>query len=724
MPWTQPKKSFRENQLTPAGELSGSGHSMSKVTFKSESGETQVGYFKPCSEAEGYPPLLAKYSVAISQECRLALGSRSAEERLVFNEDGEITGTVSIAVPGFVPMLTAHPSTKIPSDESIRRLVCPTKQTLIDHNIGELLAMLWTMQQDDGHPNNISLFGIIDFDMFRYQYTSIIKGERAVCNTYFAPAADESACLRESELDSHLLEVRRTHWPTHLPKNVNVFKQFLNQAEFLKLGESETYKEQIYEALLKQLLSHQNSTLQERLYEYLGEEALGLDELEQDGQNPRKRQLTTLHPKRLFYRGVSQDTERLFVDHYMQLTSLEFKKLYTLVVSNTGFKRYLRTHPEAFTTIKRWFTYQNSQEVDKPFALSRLEQTYNKIWRDTLRQDVIIAVADLVAITKQIKGTINLERLPLKRFQVVDSPSTSPSGDNSPVLISLPTTSPTSKKANPKLLKVQAAINSLYEELNAKTERYFSDENCHHDIYSNADFVAECQELISETKPVIDNLKGQSALLLKMAKQKLVNLEHAIKAIDLNEHIKKRQQASSGQISSYRNSIPVREVQQPKKTMIDMEDHSSLSLAFVEWLKKQRRTRIDPIIVKIIRHYKITSPWDPRYYTRTGVADVEKWLKYKAESLSAVNLVADIFGRSSGWDDSSFKARVFQKLFPLMVDEYSVVPSIVEKYPVLATIKGAIRNVETPFEWGRNARMICSDLSSVLDAQTHVPSLT
>ncbi|WP_040916096.1 hypothetical protein, partial [Legionella tunisiensis] len=59
--------------------------------------------------------MLAKYSVAISVALRLALGDRAAEDRLVFDDEGKIVGSISINLSNFKPLLCSLET--IPSDQ-------------------------------------------------------------------------------------------------------------------------------------------------------------------------------------------------------------------------------------------------------------------------------------------------------------------------------------------------------------------------------------------------------------------------------------------------------------------------------------------------------------------------------------------------------------------------------------------------------------------------------
>lgn len=59
--------------------------------------------FKELEPQRHYPELLAKISVATSSFKRSFQGKRSAEERLVFDEDDHLIGTLSICVDNFKP---------------------------------------------------------------------------------------------------------------------------------------------------------------------------------------------------------------------------------------------------------------------------------------------------------------------------------------------------------------------------------------------------------------------------------------------------------------------------------------------------------------------------------------------------------------------------------------------------------------------------------------------
>src|SRR6185437_10525505 len=110
-------------------------HNVNIVTFIDKDGIKKRAYKKPCSP-DYYPPLLAKYVVAFSTIVRAALGEKASEDRLVYNDAGEIVATLSIEVPKFVPLLTYLNKYDDPKKEKIG---CPTKQMLIEENVAELL---------------------------------------------------------------------------------------------------------------------------------------------------------------------------------------------------------------------------------------------------------------------------------------------------------------------------------------------------------------------------------------------------------------------------------------------------------------------------------------------------------------------------------------------------------------------------------------------------------
>ncbi|CEG62367.1 hypothetical protein [Legionella micdadei] len=406
-----PLKALRISQLTKAEgqEITPSGHAVEGVQFTDIDGSVKKGFFKPL--AADYPDLLAKYSVAVSVAIRLALGDRAAEDRLVFDETGQkIVGTVSIALPGYKPLLSKG-SKSVPEDPQEKELVCPSKETLIKHNVAELLIAAWRYKCDDRHPDNFSLYGLIDWDMFLYHITRIMKGGRLI-DGFLKPIPKKGMSLKDHELNTFPNVQNRTHWPANeRPGNFNYYKHHLAAEAFKSLAGSTDFQEQMFEALLKELLTFDPEMLRVRLEEYLGDLTLDYSSLD----FAKKTECEQEYPS-IFN---SETDKKLFIDHMVAVFQKEFGEFRAAVIYYQGckdnghgtavssFANFLRNKPSAFKRIYEWAEMQNQKMAEQwkkaegkslntdsildayhvapegRYNLARMKKHYHKIWRDS-----------------------------------------------------------------------------------------------------------------------------------------------------------------------------------------------------------------------------------------------------------------------------------------------------------------------------------------------------
>lgn len=354
-----------------SSESQSSANKVSKVTFLDIDGQEKQAYFKPISE--NYPVLLAKFSVAASVLMRLSLGERAAEDRLVYDADGNICGTVSIALKNFKPFNFLLDG--LPYDEAEKEQVCPSTGTLIQHNIMELIFFSWFLGEDDLHPNNIGLSGRLDWDMLFYPITEIIKGPR----TFIGGSAEGKIELSEEDF-SNLPELantkRHTHWPTHpWPGNANYLKKFPNHDAFINLGKNDarfydsvndrwvSAQEQLYTAALKALLTWQPEVVKLRLQDALGDEPLNFTALPEN----KVKQLQDCFPE--FFNLESNSAS--FVECMIKIYQEFYDKLYYTVTNYTAdgknnygelrhaFYKFLLENPGAYNSIAEWVKEEN-----------------------------------------------------------------------------------------------------------------------------------------------------------------------------------------------------------------------------------------------------------------------------------------------------------------------------------------------------------------------------
>ncbi|WP_419419735.1 hypothetical protein ACNVED_00050 [Legionella sp. D16C41] len=456
-----PSKALRYGQLKfkSAGEaVPTSGHEVFKVEFVDAAGETKKGFYKPL--ASSYPRILAEYSVA-SSVFMGTLVDRVAEERLVLNDQDEVIGTISIAIPNFRPLQQWSDSTS--SNPQEKELICPSVESLLQNNFAELLVLMWIIGEDDGHPGNVSTLGLIDGDMRLYDITYIMKGGR-LSDSFLKAPPEQLMRLKRWHLDNFPISLPGTHSPARtIPANGNVIKVYKNYAEFQKLASNPSlriedgkisFQDQLFSALLKQLIGFDPEMLRSRLEHYFGDIKFNYSCLDEK----QRTALAKIHPN--FFQPVFEEQET-FVDHIMKVFNERYQQLYRAVVFYTGcpqnesntaviaFSDYLRNKPSAFSQIitqaeeknkkmeQAWscvypssenssnenidadFTHiKKSIDVDacvfKPtarFNLVKMEQRYHQVWRDSL----IFLIKDSLADAQQLTENLikELQRKPI-----------------------------------------------------------------------------------------------------------------------------------------------------------------------------------------------------------------------------------------------------------------------------------------------------------------------
>ncbi|STX27507.1 Uncharacterised protein [Legionella beliardensis] len=443
-----PSKALRYDDLIlkSAGEVvPTSGHEVFKVEFFDAAGEKKLGFYKPLSST--YPRILAEYSVATSVFMGTLL-DRVAEERLVLNEHDEVIGSVSIAIPNFKPLQQWTEPT--PADPHERERVCPSVETLLYDNFAELLLMLLLIGEDDGHPGNVSAMGLIDGDMRLYYVTHIMKGGRL--SDLLKDAPEILMRLRGSLFDNFPNSLPATHSPAHtIPSNGNVAKIYKNYAEFQKLAANPSlltkdgpvsFQDQLFHALLKQLIIFDPQLLRARLEHYFGDRKFDYSCLDEQ----QRAELKRVHPT--FFQPEFEQNET-FVDHIMKVFYDRYQQLYRAAVFYPGcpkndsgvavvaFNDYLRNKPSAVQQIIAQAEEKNSRmdkawkykkethsasnnssnnesfiHIEKPsieidkflfdpsarFDPVKIKQRYHQVWRDSL----IFLIKDSLSHAKRL----------------------------------------------------------------------------------------------------------------------------------------------------------------------------------------------------------------------------------------------------------------------------------------------------------------------------------
>lgn len=402
-----PKKALKKSQLvlqTAGSAVNDGSHQVFRATFV-ENGKSVDGFYKELAPTKDYPELLAKMSVATSVFKRLFQGKRSAEERLVFDDNDKIVGTLSINLEGFKPFNFA--SETVPTDPAAKELVIPSTKTLIEHNVMESILSSWFLGNDDNHPHNNSLAGDIDLDMFWYSFTIYIKSPRAVIGI---PNTQVNLTVADWDRFPNVRDSKPYHWPTYkhpgqetIPSVMPVQGQILTKVlpktyadpvQFENLAREPLAQEQKLAAALKALLTFQPDIARRRLAEHFGDMALNYTSLDETDTNLRIKYET------LFPHFCNQKTNIApFIDFMMEMYQEYYDNLYRVVVfymgcENNGYGlplpatcHALYRKPSLYRNIESWVKTQNETTHLKDDSLLKydmpeLQKRYHQVWRD------------------------------------------------------------------------------------------------------------------------------------------------------------------------------------------------------------------------------------------------------------------------------------------------------------------------------------------------------
>lgn len=397
-----PKKALRHSQFTEKTPVSDGSHKIFSVSFE-EDGIIKKAFFKELEPQRHYPELLAKISVATSSLKKSFQGKRSAEERLVFDSDDRLIGTLSLCVDNFKPFHYAEDG--IPINSTLREQVAPSVKTLVEKNIMELLFGRWFLDDDDGHPHNLSLNADIDFDMFFYWFTIHMKEPRSVIGI---PKTHVFLSVPDYEAFPNVQDSKPYHWPSYVhPGKVTIPvlvpgqeqvlkllpKAYADPVQFARLAQDSVAQEQKLAAALKALLTYQPELQRKRFTEIFGDLTLNYTSLDETNEELRKK-YEELYPRLCNEKTNAQS----FVDFMMSLYQEHYDNLYRVVVfymgcANNGYgiplpATYLALYqkPSLYRTIEEWVKNENeisySKEEDLKYDLAELQKRYHQVWRD------------------------------------------------------------------------------------------------------------------------------------------------------------------------------------------------------------------------------------------------------------------------------------------------------------------------------------------------------
>lgn len=386
-----------KNLGTPIGDSS---HQTYKFTVE-ENGKLRVVFYKKISQANNYPALLAKISVAVSVILRSfeVAGENeptTAEEVLVFNDQGDLTGTASYALEDYRSFNFATEGE--PSDATQKASAVPTTATLILFQVIKTLFKRWFLNDDDSHPHNLGLKGHIDFDMFFFEFTQYMKGDR--------PFIGNLKRLYNLTVANWIsfpnLDLPPYHWPPQdhpgsaqisiSAVGKNLPKNYVDSPSFAALaGKSEAH-EQKFAIALSALLTHQPEVLRAKLVEYFGDLTFDYASLGPELKAKYEQEYPVFCNEKT--------NNRLFVDFMMDLYQQHYDNLYRVVVlfagcENNGYNlSLLPTHlelhrkPSYYRNVVALIKKQNDTVLkDASNAVkyneTQLERRYHQVWRDS-----------------------------------------------------------------------------------------------------------------------------------------------------------------------------------------------------------------------------------------------------------------------------------------------------------------------------------------------------
>lgn len=418
-----PKNALKVSQLhklTEGSAIKDGSHDICKVKVIID-GHERIGYFKKLDPKNHYPALLGKISVAVSVFKRTILGSRTAEERLVFDDNDVLQGTLSLSLDKFKSFYNKEQLEKVPiKDSKDKELLIPNTETLIKHNIIEFLLTRWFLHDDDVHPGNIGVEGDIDNDMALYPVTGEMKGWRpgiGVTNT------GPNLTVSDYETFPNLTNSTKPyHWPTFthpgqisiptvVPAQGQILsntlpKAYVDPKQFENLAREPEAQKQKVAAALKILLTYQPDVMRKRLMEYLGDLPLNYTSL--DEKDPTLRATYERNFRQYFN---NKTNEKPFVDFLMSLYQEYYDNMYRVVVFYMGCKKLglsstadeLFFTPSHFSKIVEWVEKEN-ESYKEGLKLDRVElnRRYHQVWRDAYAPSVQTLVQKSHALTLKV----------------------------------------------------------------------------------------------------------------------------------------------------------------------------------------------------------------------------------------------------------------------------------------------------------------------------------
>lgn len=347
-----PDSAVRFSDLTPTQEtVESSGHTVRKMIYSSGVEGVQTVYFKECDPT--YPPILAQMESAASSSYRIVRKKCAALVRPVVDEKDYVIGSISFEIPGFESMVS-------------KKL---TAAQLVEANAAEALFARYVREEDDSTPSNIGYsegLGLvdIDYDMSFYPISSQLKGPRLINNGFTAPHPSQAFPITKRDLANFpdIVDAQPCYWPTKIPNNWNIRKNFPSQYEFRKLNEIPEYLHRLCRAkLLELLIDHPTHC----------------------------RVMATNYENRL----DAKRWQALLEGHILK----RYQNLRTAVVDNSTFRKFIVHHRKALQECKQHFVDYNHEIAPKgvSFDIEQIDERYHEIVKECLVKELLYALYDI-----------------------------------------------------------------------------------------------------------------------------------------------------------------------------------------------------------------------------------------------------------------------------------------------------------------------------------------
>lgn len=372
-----PRMSVFEKHFTYLDDVpvSASKNPVKKVSFVDSLGNTVIGFFK--AKSEDYTPFQIKYAVASSILVRLFVGEQGAEERLVFNEKGDIIGSVSIWCPDYKPMKAWKLFWQSVTDVEEKKIVNPSTSDLLVLNFMRLLMAATRIKGDDFHGGNLCPTAMIDAERYAYHILAEVLGYRWNEGRLHEEPI-EALRFRSEHLSNYPNDGRCTHWPANdIPKCITIEKIHAAAEAVQSLASNpciETENGQVcandqkFTAVLAILLAFNSNLLQAHLEPYLGDLPLDFMSLNHDSGNKEAANRLMGKFPHLFNKETDKDS---FIKHYCVMQQIEHDEFYRANVFYwgckenkyhvpvPGFWEFLKNRPGAFREVTAWMEAQN-----------------------------------------------------------------------------------------------------------------------------------------------------------------------------------------------------------------------------------------------------------------------------------------------------------------------------------------------------------------------------